>query len=1206
MGNLVNPIAFRLKNNIYWNSVWVTYQNNNYSYIISSDYLLHLYINWFREQKIFSDFGWYHSHYKLLRISGKILIFFFYKSEIFDELFSVFIDIYKNKNKKRKWKFSIFKYNNNMLKQLNIQRVPKGMNNFVMCSIQLQFNNLLKKKLLLKKNNNLISFYQNYNFDKISVKKFNYNFFNKFQNSVYKTYSITLRKFNIKKAKFIIKRIKKTRIRYQIFIFKNLIKNKLLILNKLGNIVLNTFNLNTNNISNRFFNLNYRKLMYLLKLKFLLKKKILIVNLLIKYLKNYNFKGTFFNLNNLIQILESKKLLLLNKFNFNLLLLILSYQEKKKIDLKKYRINLLLKFKNNYNLNLVKGISKKKKKSYGNLKLFNKLFLLKSNNLIYLFYLFIYKNRCLIKNSTIYSFVNFSELNINKKYFLFINNYFSNISLYYMYIYLFYEFLNFEYLFIYLYLQYNIIIFNKNNNVILYLLFKIIYLINFFYIKLNIFYVFFIKEFVLNKYLIQYLINYKNILNTLLISLKNYYNMINKNNHEFFINYIRFSIIKYLPVFLKINLYNNNWNLLNYYNKIYFYKYKLQKISNNKFLKKLLYINFILYNNIVWTTSIDYIFFNKVNRLLLKNKYKKHLFKEYNYNIKSLIKFDNVNLKFKLIKKLIKNIILKLEIKLKKEIKQHMILQNCMSFYSLLNFNDFVLIKKYITKKIKYYLKKNLTYSVILNNLKQDNTLEFLIYNILICKNLDNKKQINLLNVINKKQINLLTNYILKLKNRIKYISKKIWYKKIIKNLIISKNKNYITLKKQYKKKYNIFNFYSIFFKVICNQFKLNKYNIYLLFTSIKINLKFIIINFIYFNIITIIKLFYIIDDTMLIKNIFNNSNENQKLQSCVLTNNNNLLNYYYLLKHNYSIINYNSLFINLNTNFYYINNYKKNLYLKFKFINKKMIVLNNFLLNNKYINDIFVFISNKFNKFKFINYLNTNLVLHNYYKYLYLCKLKNNNLINLNIIDNIYFIKNINNVFNTYFIDYNKFNILNIKYFDDKFNNINFKKLKFTSFISKLCYIRYINIHIIFMDQYSFLILKNYFFKLIFRENNLLNKVSLFFWDIQNINYYTSILLNNNIMGNLKVGHNLNKIIYPIMSELTKQNNLYLGWKFGCFGRFQRRGRARKQWYKQCKVPLSTVFANIDYSFNLVHLRNGVCSIKIYLIRRIKYNYNI
>jgi ribosomal protein S19 len=106
MGNLVNPMSMRLNNNIYWNSQWVSYQNNKYSFLLSSDYLLYSYLNWFCRRNYFNRLGWtlFLSHYKVIRMHKNIIIIFFFKDYKFYKFVREYWEFMINSLKKKKYK----------------------------------------------------------------------------------------------------------------------------------------------------------------------------------------------------------------------------------------------------------------------------------------------------------------------------------------------------------------------------------------------------------------------------------------------------------------------------------------------------------------------------------------------------------------------------------------------------------------------------------------------------------------------------------------------------------------------------------------------------------------------------------------------------------------------------------------------------------------------------------------------------------------------------------------------------------------------------------------------------------------------------------------------------------------------------------------------------------------------------------------------
>lgn len=137
MGNLTNPVSLRLRLNVYWNSLWVSYIDNNYSFLLSSDFLLYSYIRWFTYRKIFLTVGWlfYYSHFKIFRLFDKIFIIFFFKDYKFYKFFFEYVCI-------------ILKLNNSLHKKnsLGIFKNIKLLNNFNVSKFVSTTNKMERKK----------------------------------------------------------------------------------------------------------------------------------------------------------------------------------------------------------------------------------------------------------------------------------------------------------------------------------------------------------------------------------------------------------------------------------------------------------------------------------------------------------------------------------------------------------------------------------------------------------------------------------------------------------------------------------------------------------------------------------------------------------------------------------------------------------------------------------------------------------------------------------------------------------------------------------------------------------------------------------------------------------------------------------------------------------------------------------------------------
>ena len=351
------------------------------------------------------------------------------------------------------------------------------------------------------------------------------------------------------------------------------------------------------------------------------------------------------------------------------------------------------------------------------------------------------------------------------------------------------------------------------------------------------------------------------------------------------------------------------------------------------------------------------------------------------------------------------------------------------------------------------------------------------------------------------------------------------------------------------------------------------------------------------------------------------NISKNQLINFDINTNHLNIKYYNFLLNYKQTYIifilikNLFNKFLNIYTDYlYYLNLYNNNLInnielkLYCNILLQKLYYEINIIYNNNYIINSFDF-NFKFWCIKIKNYLyqiiiNKNLKLNNFltiFGYLFTIILNfTNNYKNKEQKLNKFNYLNLFNLINTYTYNISLnliFKNININQYLINLNNISNIN---TQIIAFKCYF----FNFIFYKKYIILLLKFIFLNLILREYKLFNKFSLYFFETLKLEYLTSNLISKNIIGNLKKDYVLNKIIFPILNELIDNSSFYLGWKIGCFGRFQRRGRAKKQWFKEGKLPLSTMISNLDYSFGVVRLRNGVCSIKVYIIRVIKYNY--
>jgi len=80
-----------------------------------------------------------------------------------------------------------------------------------------------------------------------------------------------------------------------------------------------------------------------------------------------------------------------------------------------------------------------------------------------------------------------------------------------------------------------------------------------------------------------------------------------------------------------------------------------------------------------------------------------------------------------------------------------------------------------------------------------------------------------------------------------------------------------------------------------------------------------------------------------------------------------------------------------------------------------------------------------------------------------------------------------------------------------------------------------------------------------------------------------------------------IKELFKPIGRDLRRiitKTPFLLGYKLQFVGRLTRRDRLRTSWVMGGRVPLSTMSANVEYGRDFGVLRNGVCSVKVWLYR--------
>ena len=141
------------------------------------------------------------------------------------------------------------------------------------------------------------------------------------------------------------------------------------------------------------------------------------------------------------------------------------------------------------------------------------------------------------------------------------------------------------------------------------------------------------------------------------------------------------------------------------------------------------------------------------------------------------------------------------------------------------------------------------------------------------------------------------------------------------------------------------------------------------------------------------------------------------------------------------------------------------------------------------------------------------------------------------------FFLKKNKNNFKTGFV-YFKINCLCKTFFNIKLLNFN-KKLKKVFFFVKIIrlfnQLFWFNLHTLFAKYIIIFTLKNIFFTSVYRDKFLCHKIKISFFETKKIEFLTATLVSGYIVRNLKAGHSLNRIIYPLLRNLAK-SRLYNG----------------------------------------------------------------
>jgi hypothetical protein len=272
-------------------------------------------------------------------------------------------------------------------------------------------------------------------------------------------------------------------------------------------------------------------------------------------------------------------------------------------------------------------------------------------------------------------------------------------------------------------------------------------------------------------------------------------------------------------------------------------------------------------------------------------------------------------------------------------------------------------------------------------------------------------------------------------------------------------------------------------------------------------------------------------------------------------------------------------------------------------FKNKKKSLLKIILLKKKIFLDKFIFNNNKinYNNLNFIFYHKNFIKILKFYNRLFFYKL-------IKISNKKFkYLKNKNK----YSIKY-KFKILNLK-------NILYRYVVKLIYKKKALLKKYKNSIIIknnIKNNLLSLVNKPFLFNLLYIEKILLqySKILLkqdilcHYYIITNYNFTSQVLVKY-ISIKLKQKFSFNQVIRPLvkyLNYLIKKKKILFGYRLELSGRFSRKQRATFLLFKNGKIPLGTIYTNIDYKTDFVILKNGLVNIKIWLNKTEKFKNSI
>merc|ERR1712196_637505 len=90
--------------------------------------------------------------------------------------------------------------------------------------------------------------------------------------------------------------------------------------------------------------------------------------------------------------------------------------------------------------------------------------------------------------------------------------------------------------------------------------------------------------------------------------------------------------------------------------------------------------------------------------------------------------------------------------------------------------------------------------------------------------------------------------------------------------------------------------------------------------------------------------------------------------------------------------------------------------------------------------------------------------------------------------------------------------------------------------------------------------------------------------------------LISINISQQIQKKSSLKRSIKRTMSMAQKLG--IKGIKIACSGRLNGAEMSRKEWYKEGRIPLQTIRANIDYGFSVANTTYGIIGCKVWLFK--------